>query len=63
MFTLKNVCRNLFLWFTGKTAKIAEIRTCKNFVPDIILNKLIIIKMDYYYFCFVRIYDSLTTEG
>ena len=32
MFALIFICGNFFLWIAGKTAKIAKIRTRKNFV-------------------------------
>ena len=38
MCAVTSICGNLFLWIAGKTAKIAKIRTRKNFVPHGILN-------------------------
>ena len=38
MCAVISFCGNLFLWIAGKNTKIAEIRTCKNFVPHAILN-------------------------
>ena len=32
MFAVSFICGNLFLWIAGKIAKIANIRTSKNFV-------------------------------
>ena len=60
-----NFCRKMFAviffaatYFCGsleKPQKLQKLEPAKIFVPDVILNKLIIIKMDYYYFCFVRV--------
>ena len=40
MFAVIFICGNLFLRIAGKTAKIAKIRTRKNFVPHGIIAKL-----------------------
>ena len=42
MFALIFIYGNLFLRIAGKTAKIAKIRTCKNFVPHSSLDHVYI---------------------
>ena len=39
MWPVTSICGNLFLWIAGKTAKIAKIRTRKNFLPHGILRE------------------------